>query len=137
MTRIASLAMALTGSIVFGVGVFSASIAQAACSWNVSGRWAIQQSNGAGVNFSLSQSGSTVRGTAFTPGIGTGNVSGSVKGRSLGFKIYWPKYSIGAYTGMINNGGFITGQTHDTTLESRVFNTPQTAWHSTSPMKCL
>jgi hypothetical protein len=142
MTRIGSLALALTGSTVFGVGVLAASIAQAACSWNVSGRWAIQQSNGTEVRLYLTQSGSVFRGKAYAIGSGWGTVKGSVSSTprgGIGFQIFWPGYSIGDYRGGIADNGYSNGHTFDIAARSYAVENTQkpTYWRSTSPVKCV
>jgi hypothetical protein len=142
MTRIGSLALALTGSTVFGVGVLTASIAQAACSWNFSGQWAIEQSNGTEVRLYLTQSGFVLRGKAYAIGSGWGAVKGSVSKTlrgSIVFQIFWPGNSTGDYRGGVADNGYVYGHTFDIAARSYAVenNQKMTNWRSALPLKCI
>jgi hypothetical protein len=141
MTRIGSLALALTGSTVFGVGVLTASIAQATCSLNFSGQWAIEQSNGTEVRLYLTQSGSVLRGKAYAIGSGWGTVKGIVSKIPRGgivFQIFWPGNSIGDYHGGVAVDGYLYGHTFDIAARSYAVENNQklTNWRSALPLKC-
>ena len=146
MTRIGCLALALTGSIIFTTGLLSVPVAQATtCGLNVTGRWAIMQSNNTEVRLYLTQSGSVVRGKAWAMGSGWGTVRGTVSGNQLGtllnFQIFWQGgQSVGDYHGSIaDHGGYAEGHTFDIAARSYAVDhtQPVTHWRSTSPLKCL
>jgi hypothetical protein len=104
----------------------------AAQACDASGHWTAVQSNGGRVEFDLSQNGLVLGGTAYSPGIGNGSVSGSFRGETIDFDIYWPNGSVGTYSGRVGGDGRIHhGFTHD-----RRNPGSRASWYSTSPLDC-
>ncbi|MFL5624586.1 MAG: hypothetical protein ACJ788_03220 [Ktedonobacteraceae bacterium] len=104
--------------------------------WDLSGRWAITQSNGYNPSFDLHQKDQQLEGQA-TLGSAVGALTGSVIHDHFDVLVTWPTNrdgspSLGRYTGQIVAGEITTGETHD-----EVRPTSHATWSGKGPARCL
>jgi len=136
------IALALVASL-------PASASGADCvSWNVSGRWALNQASGHYVGLDLQQSDGVITGTAvwyekmppdwvFIGWVGndpeehSGSLDGRVAGDEFNAQIFWNDRVIGVYTGKIGPQGRIEGETYDRDQPNL-----RTTWFSSIPLTC-
>ncbi|WP_347260528.1 hypothetical protein [Rudaea sp.] len=165
MPGIGKISIAVAGVIVFGGGIVvpSQSVAQAACTqWDMSGEWAIEQTNQPSpTSFTLEQTGTDLQGTAsyrytrehggpildigsvVDDYAGHGPAVGTIQGDSLKLTVYWNNNTIGIYEGRVGRQGLIVGSTYDANSRpcppGALACPPQTKadWHSNRTARCL
>ena len=114
--------------------------AEAPCTqWDVSGGWyTIQFGQEQNAFLSLTQSGTTLSGSAQQHFIGTGvdvpavSVAGQLRGASFEVEVRWNYRSVGVYQGSIDDTGLIEGTTYDQLSPNN-----KAKWSSAVRMNCL
>jgi hypothetical protein len=122
------LSCALHYAVLGAIGVLVPTVANAECNgrWDLNGNWTFSQTNGASADFQFRESGGVLvgNGTDTSPGdrdalepfgtTETGTVlNGKFDGSSFSFSIDWGNGSEGAYSGVVDDEGWLAGRTHD------------------------
>jgi hypothetical protein len=110
-------------------------LAPACSQYGFTGNFSLRQSNGYVVRFN--STGQVAGGQAFATGDSgdklQGPVSGGVQGRDVDFAIRWNSGARGRYVGVVDDNGFVHGDTND-----EVDSTSRSAiWDSTVPLGCI
>jgi hypothetical protein len=105
---------------------------RAASYWDVSGDWALSQSNHIVVSLHLEQpeDNTTIIHGRASYSASDGQVEGTLNGTNLHMQIYWKVGEIGVYDGKIDARGMIEGTTH-----GKVYSIIKATWFSSRPMK--
>lgn len=132
-------------SIFAAVGFFSVSAvcavpAHAECAqWDASGKLTAVQNNGFRADFTLTQGGSELHGTAshiWDAGSGpftiTGSVDGTIKGDYFEVTAYWWNSTTGVYSGHVGPQGRIEGSTYDKQNPRSM-----ATWYSEQTLRCM
>jgi uncharacterized repeat protein (TIGR03803 family) len=86
---------------------FTVNAASACSQWNVSGSWAVAQSNGFNDIFSIQQNGVVVTGTA-TDGGAPATIQGTMQGSEFLATVYWSTGGYGLYSATMTEDGKLT-----------------------------
>jgi hypothetical protein len=110
--------------------------ARATCShWNVGGTFTVVQSNGYRPEFTLTQSGTQVTGSAkYNQGLAdtNGTVTGTMTGSGFNVTVTWiGSHAVGIYSGAIDPRGHLSGASYD-----RVTPTSRASWSSSRTFGC-
>ena len=106
MTRIGSIIIAITGSIVFGSSYLlcpTDAHAQQVCRWQLGGKWTLFQRNGFRLPMSLRQDRDSFSGTTFGGAtLGRGDVTGHIfPDNYISLEINWQSGNKGHYDGYV------------------------------------
>jgi hypothetical protein len=115
MIRIGITALAISGVVLFAGFTTSTDASAEGCrQWSIGGYWTIRQTNGYEVTMSLSQSGTTVKGSAQFDSRGYKTTKGSINGSvdrsgNINLLAGWGT----RYIGGVGSDAFIGGSTSD------------------------
>jgi hypothetical protein len=112
------------------------SVIQATCrQWNVSGNWAVDQSNDYSSTFHVQQTETRLSGSAvLLESRVSGRITGNINGDRVVLQVQWHNGPLGVYIGTVSSDGQIIG---GTTYDMAHRNAPRVYWRAIHRSRCV